>query len=118
MTLEGLRFVMLGCADVERSVAFYRDILGLALSARFEDFGFFNTGETQFALSGDLGRRPASNGERAEFVFGAKNVVEAHRELSARGVQFVREPRAVNDANWAANFLDPDGHLLSIYGAR
>jgi catechol 2,3-dioxygenase-like lactoylglutathione lyase family enzyme len=113
---------MLGSADVDRSVEFYRDVLGLALSGRFEDFAFFRShdgvqGETQLAISGELGRR-ATEGNGVEVVFGAKSVVETHAQLSARGVQFVNEPRPVNDANWAVSFRDPDGHLLSLYGAR
>jgi catechol 2,3-dioxygenase-like lactoylglutathione lyase family enzyme len=109
MIVEGLRYVMLGCSDLDASVAFYRDTLGLVLISRFEDFAFFETGEAKLALSGELGR--------AEFVLGAKSVVEAHRVLSGRGVKFINEPRQVNEANWAANFRDPGGHLLSIYGA-
>jgi catechol 2,3-dioxygenase-like lactoylglutathione lyase family enzyme len=118
MELENLAFVLLGCADVERSVAFYRDVLGLPLAARFEDFAFFQTGETQLALSGELGRRAADHSYGAEFVFATKSVVQMRDALAARGVQFISEPRAVNDENWAASFRDPDGHLLSIYGAR
>lgn len=118
MIVEGLRYVMLGCSNVDVSVAFYRDKLDLQLLSRFEDFAFFETGEAKLALSGELGRREPEGNESAEFVLGAKSVVEAHRILSERGVKFVSEPRQVNDANWAANFHDPDGHLLSIYGAR
>jgi catechol 2,3-dioxygenase-like lactoylglutathione lyase family enzyme len=111
MNLQGLRFVMLGAGDVDRCVAFYRDTLGLPLSGRFGDFAFFDTGATTLALSGEL----ATN---AEYVFGANSVNETYSALRERGVVFVNEPRPVNDANWAVSFRDPQGHLLSIYGAR
>jgi catechol 2,3-dioxygenase-like lactoylglutathione lyase family enzyme len=112
MPVEGLRYVLLGCSNVESSVAFYRDMVGLELSARFGDFAFFKTGETQLALSGELGAA------RAEFVFGASSVTQAHEALRVRGLHFSNEPHPVNDPNWVVNFRDPDGHLLSIYGAR
>ena len=32
------------------------------------------------------------------------------------GVEFLREPSNVTGDSWAANFRDPDGHLLSIFG--
>lgn len=111
MELQGLRFVMLGAGDVDRSVAFYRDALGLPLSGRFGDFAFFDTGAATLALSGELGAG-------VECVFGASSVERAYAALRERGIVFVNEPRAVNDANWAVNFRDPQGHLLSIYGAR
>ena len=44
------------------------------------------------------------------------DVRAAHAALRERGVAFTVEPRAVNPPMWAANFNDPDGHRLSIYG--
>ena len=40
----------------------------------------------------------------------------AHRAQQGRGVTFLNEPRNVTGDQWAANFRDPDGHLLSIFG--
>jgi catechol 2,3-dioxygenase-like lactoylglutathione lyase family enzyme len=118
MILEGLRYVLLGCRDVERSLPFYRDILGLELSGRFGGFAFFRTGETQLALSSELGPPAELGAARAEFVFGAKSVTQTYEALRSRGLHFTNEPHPVNDANWVVNFRDPDGHLLSVYGAR
>lgn len=33
-----------------------------------------------------------------------------------RGVVFLSEPMNVTGDSWAANFRDPDGHLLSVFG--
>ena len=38
----------------------------------------------------------------------------ARKELKAKGVEFMNEPRDVNGRDWAANFRDPDGHLLEL----
>ncbi len=118
MQIDGLRYVLLGCSNVERSLLFYRDVVGLELSARFGDFAFFQTGETQLGLSGELGPPAANGAARAEFVFSAKSVTQAFESLSQRGVTFTNEPHPVNEGNWVVNFRDPDGHLLSIYGAE
>jgi catechol 2,3-dioxygenase-like lactoylglutathione lyase family enzyme len=112
-----LAFVMLGSSDVERSATFYRDVLGLEPGPRFEDFAFFNTGAVTLALSGELGRRSGEH-ESCEFVFGVSSVREAYERAKERGVAFVNEPRPVNAQNWAVNFNDPDGHLLSFYGSE
>jgi catechol 2,3-dioxygenase-like lactoylglutathione lyase family enzyme len=118
MELKTLSYVMLGAADVERSVEFYRDVLGLKLKARFEDFAFLDTGATTLALSGQLWRHQAvSEREALELVFSVDSVGAAYESLKPR-VTFVNEPRQVNEDNWAVNFIDPDGHALSLYGSR
>lgn len=45
---------MLGSSDLDSSVAFYGEILGLRVSGRFDNFVFFETGQTTLALSGAL----------------------------------------------------------------
>ena len=116
MQINGLRFIMLASTDIERSIAFYRDRLSLALTARFEDFAFFDCGGTTLALSGALARGAAKSGTSLEIVFGVPSVKAAFDELRATGIEFVNEPRAVNASAWAVNLNDPDGHLLSFYG--
>ena len=53
-----------------------------------------------------------------EIVFGVEDVTAAHAALTARGVAFLSAPRNVTGDQWAANFRDPDGHLLSVFGPR
>ncbi len=113
--LDGkLSFVMLGSNDVDRGVAFYRDVLGLGLSARFENFAFLDAGATTLGLTGQLA--PAAADCRShECVFGVPSVSETYATLKDR-IAFLNEPRPVNAGNWAVNFQDPDGHLCSFYG--
>jgi catechol 2,3-dioxygenase-like lactoylglutathione lyase family enzyme len=115
--IRGLSHVMLGAADVERSVEFYRDVLGLELKGRFEHFAFLDAGATTLALSGELWRQAAREREPFELVFSVDSVGAAYTTLKPR-ITFVNEPRQVNQENWAVNFTDPDGHLLSLYGPR
>ena len=49
-------------------------------------------------------------------VFSVAHVREAYEALQAKGVEFRLEPRAVAGPMWAADFRDPDGHTLSIFG--
>jgi len=116
--INGLAYVMLGATDVDRSVEFYRDILGLDLTGRLEDFAFLDTGATTLALSGELSRRQtATQRDRIEIVFSVESVAAAYDALKAR-ITFANKPRQVNEKNWAVNFNDPDGHALSLYGPR
>jgi len=108
--------VMLGASDLERSLAFYRDTLGLKLQQQLPGFLFFDGGGFTLALSKDIwtymGKAPGAT----QVVFGVENVKSSYAALKAKGVEFMNEPRDVNGRDWAANFRDPDGHLLSIFG--
>ena len=114
--LSKIGVIMLGVADTEKSVPFYRDRLGLKLSARFEDFAFFDAGSVTLALSGGLARATGKGAGAVEIVFSVEHIRQAYQALRAAGVEFSGEPRVVSGPNWAANFRDPDGHILSIFG--
>jgi predicted enzyme related to lactoylglutathione lyase len=68
------------------------------------------------ALSEGLARAVPQIGEAVEVVFAVDGVREAYEALRAKGVAFRMEPRVVAGTNWAANFDDPDGHHLSVFG--
>jgi len=114
--LSKIGVIMLGVADTEKSVPFYRDRLGLKLTARFEDFAFFDAGGVTLALSGGLARATGKGAGAVEIVFSVEHIRQAYQALRAAGVEFSGEPRVVSGPNWAANFRDPDGHILSIFG--
>ena len=114
--LSRIGIVMLGVQDLARSVGFYRDGLGLALQGEVPGFTFLDGGGVTLALSQPLAVAIAQVVGATELVFNVEDVRAAHRELQAKGVVFLNEPRNVNGRDWAANFADPDGHHLSIFG--
>ena len=118
LKLSKISVVMLGVKDVKKSIAFYRDALGLTLQNQFEVFAFFAAGGVTLVLTEAIVRNGIVTVGSAEIVFGVEGVREAHEALGARGVSFTQEPRAVNPPMWAANFNDPDGHRLSIFGPK
>jgi len=108
--------ILLGTKNAAKAIPFYRDLLGLQLTAQFEGFAFFNAGSVTLALSEGLARAIPQIGGAMEIVFAVDGVREAYEALRSRGVQFRAEPRVVAGTNWAANFDDPDGNHLSIFG--
>ena len=117
LKLSKIGVVMLGVKDLDRSVAFYRDQLGLKLQTLIPgDFAFFDAGGMMFALNVGLAKNSPQMVGATEIVFSVEGVREAYEALRARGVAFFIEPRVVNPPMWAANFTDPDGHRLSIFG--
>ena len=117
--LSKIGVVMLGVKDLGRSIAFYRDKLGLPLAQEIpNDFAFFNAGSVTLALAIPLAKHTGQGAGATEVVFSVDDITSAHQALRARGVEFVQEPRVVTGAMWAANFNDPDGHRLSIFGPK
>jgi catechol 2,3-dioxygenase-like lactoylglutathione lyase family enzyme len=120
--LTRISIVMLGVRDLARSVAFYREKLGLNVQFQSSEFAFLNAGRVTLALSTPLAQALGSPsgklGGASELVFAVDDVRAAYEALSAKGITFIREPHSVTGAQWAANFEDPDGHNLSVFGAN
>jgi catechol 2,3-dioxygenase-like lactoylglutathione lyase family enzyme len=114
--------VMIRVADMERSLGFWRERLGLPVVARFESFAFLDAGGVRIGLKAVAPPKEPDGGLSAltEIVLEVPDVFAAHEELSARGVVFRASPSPVTgDASrelWSCDCRDPDGHLVSITG--
>lgn len=120
--LSKISNVMLGVQDLSRAVAFYRDKLGLTVQFEIPGFAFLDGGGVTLTLSEPLAQAiTAQAGKVAgavEIVFAVDDVYAAYHALSARGIKFIHEPRNLTGSQWGANFEDPDGHILSIFGPQ
>ncbi len=110
--------VILRVADLQESVAFYRDRVGLELVSENPAFAFFDGGSISVALNAHPGQeRDAS---LTEIALEVEDVAATHAEMSERGIEFEVELRPVMEqdgrALHATHFLDPDGHTWSITG--
>lgn len=102
-------------SDVEKAVAFYRDVLGMKLLFQVPNLGFFDCGGVRLMLSGS--EKPAEH-YSSVIYFRVGDLQEACRELGARGVTLEREPhmiaRMADHDLWMAFFRDPDRNLLGL----
>lgn len=114
--LTQLGTVMLGVRDLAAALAFYRDKLGMSVKFQSGEFGFLEGGGVTLALSVPLEKALGHATGATELVFHVEDVRAAYEALGRQGVQFTLEPRNVAGDSWAANFDDPDGHHLSIFG--
>ena len=114
--LSKIGVIMLGVTDMEKSLSYYRDRLGLKLTMQFEGFAFFDAGGLTLTLTQALPKATGRGPGATEVVFSVKHVRAAYLALRSQGVDFFQEPRQISGPNWGANFYDPDGHLLSIFG--
>jgi predicted enzyme related to lactoylglutathione lyase len=111
--------VLLHPRDLERSRAFYRDALGLAI---YREFGGGPTRGTVFflgggflELSGGSGGSGDPPGRGVELWLQVRDLAATRRELGERGVPVLREPERMPwglDEMWIA---DPDGvHICLV----
>ncbi len=112
-----LHSIMLGVRDVDASVQFYTDKLGLVLRGRFSAFALLDANGFTITLSGQLPPdEPARKRLPVEIVLAVDSVREAYARLRARDVHFLTEPHTIDGTNDGAHFEDPDGHLFSLFG--
>ena len=119
-----LGYVVLFVEDLDRALTFYVDKVGLPL--RFQDKGYAELAVegSKFALlarsrvaelTGDAHTgHPAPGAHEGSVTLLVEDVNRVHRELAARGVDFLGGPK---DRPWGqrtACFHDPDGHLIEI----
>lgn len=114
----GIGIVMLGVRELPRSLAFYRDTLDLPVSFATAEFAFLGAGSVTLSLRHAPNLGEAREDGRVELVFPVPDVDEAYDRLLKRGVTFRIAPRVVTGDQFAADFRDPDGHVLSIFGPR
>ncbi len=115
-TVSGIGNIMLAVRDMNRSVAFYRDALGLPVRFASPEITFLRAGAVTLCLRHAPDLVDVPEDPRVEVVFDAPDVPAAHAALSSRGIAFRTAPRLVTGNLWAADFRDPDGNVLSIFG--
>jgi len=104
MNLAQIRQVSLPVSDLERAVAFYRDILGAAFTASFNPPGlaFFDFAGVRLLLE---------KGEAGSVIYFAVDDIDgAVAELRSRGLSFDDEPHMI--------FRDDEGNLLALSERR
>lgn len=124
MRLSAPEYVVLVVADLDASVRFYAEVLGLPLGHRSGPYAQFATGATRVALyereamASTLGvtslRAPPSDAPGFELGFKVDDVDAAYAELVAAGAEPATPPQ---DRPWGqrtAYVRDPDCHLIEL----
>lgn len=115
--LEAIGQIHIGVKDIERAVAFYRDILGLNLlfDVPQQKMAFFDCGGIRLYLSEDQSEEFPSN---PLLYYRVADINEAYRFLKSHGVSFEREPHVVHRTEqyelWMAGFRDSEGNFIHL----
>ena len=116
--VTGLGQIFQPVSDLDRSLPFYRDVLGLTFlfDVPGQHMAFFDLGGTRLYL-GQPEEGPFVSGGHVLYLK-VDSVREAHKELVGHDVSFVGEPHVVHRTEayelWMAFFTDPDGNSLAL----
>ena len=120
VVVESLGYVILYVRDLEASVAFYRDVVGLPFKLRDAGYAEFVTGETRFGLlertraSDLIGREPTEGGLAGEVLFLFEDVDAEAERLRGLGVDFLSGPVDQPWGHRTLHFLDPEGFVVEL----
>lgn len=117
--------ITLGVADLEASIAFYRDVLGWPTGAKPEDgVAFFQLNGIVLSLFGadalaeDAGVVPGGAAFRgvalAQNLDSIEEVDRVFAELRSKNVTVTKAPAKTFWGGYSGYFADPDGHLWEV----
>jgi lactoylglutathione lyase len=117
-----LDYTMIVVSDMQRSVEFYRDKLGIPLKFQSPDWTEFATGTTTLALHGGgvpSTQPPAGDPSKVagacSIGFNVDDVDKTYEELKAKGITFVMPPmQREGEGIKLAVAIDPDGLPVSF----
>jgi len=103
-------------SDYDRSLAWYRDVLGWEVVFELKDWGW---GQFQTPVDGLLvgigqSEEPVKPGGGATLTFGVADIDATRASLEGEGVRFDGETRQIEDMVRLATFYDPDGNTLML----
>ncbi len=128
LSVDAFRQVAQRSTDLERSVAFYRDVLGASHIATFDPPGlaFFDIGGVRLMLDAIPG---AFEHEGSPLYFSVEDLDTSVAALREAGVAIEEAPTLINKdeagyfgpagaEEWMAFFRDPDGNVLAFSEIR
>ena len=102
--------------DLERAVAFYRDVLGMSFLFQVPKMAFFDCGGVRLMLG--LPEKPEFDHPASILYYRVPDIQATAKGLEAKGVRFETAPHLVaklpDHDLWLAFFRDGEGNLLAL----
>jgi methylmalonyl-CoA/ethylmalonyl-CoA epimerase len=119
--IDGLGQIALTVSNLERSVTFYRDEVGLHfLFAPAPSLAFFALGDVRLMLSTPEGE--FAPGGSSVLYLRVADIDAEYAAMSSRGIEFVDAPHLIarmpDHDLWMCFFRDPDQHTLALMCER
>lgn len=109
--ITGLNHITLAVSDLEQSLHFYTEAIGLLFEVSWEGGAYLSMGSLWLCLSVDT---PCEKSDYTHIAFsvGAQDFEKCCNALKQSGVVEWKENKSEGESFY---FLDPDGHKLEIH---
>ncbi len=112
IVLLGLNHITFAVQDIDRSLAFYRDVLGCELHAKWNRGAYITIGDCWLCLSLDPSSSPSKGYSHIAFSIDAQSFSSFQQTLSEHYVGIWKQNTSEGDSVY---FVDPDGHRLEAH---
>lgn len=119
MKIRGVGQVSISVSDVDRAVAFYRDVLEIPFLFQVPGspgMAFFDCGGTRLYIVRP--EDPDATPSASVVYFTVDSAQDAAEELKSKGIELESEPHIIHQTEnytlWMAFFRDPDGNLMAV----
>ncbi|MCH8552182.1 MAG: fosfomycin resistance glutathione transferase [Natronospirillum sp.] len=109
--ITGINHITFSVRDLNASIEFYRDLLGMTLHVYWDTGAYLTAGDTWVCLSVGV-PRPAGDYTHIAFSVGEKALAELRSRLKLAGVEEWQQNTSEGDSLYV---LDPDGHSLELH---
>ncbi|HEV8404698.1 MAG TPA: VOC family protein [Nitrososphaera sp.] len=113
MTFRKVGAVILLVSDMEKSIRFYRDTLGIPIKTKSKAWTEFFNKDTVLALHPAKKKSKIKTGSGMLVGFEVSDLDSTVKKLKEKKVKFFKKPKEEPFGKHAI-IQDPDGHLVSI----
>ena len=116
-TLSHIGQIFVNVKDLDRAVAFYRDLLGMTfLFTAPPGMAFFDCGGIRIMLG--RADRPEIDHIASIIYYKVDDIQRVYEVFDARGIEFIIKPHLVAQMPtydlWLADFKDSEGNILAL----
>lgn len=113
MTFRKVGAVILLVSNMDKSISFYRDTLGIPVKTKSKDWTEFFNKDTVLALHPARKKNKIKTGSGMLVGFEVSDLDSTVKTLKGKKVKFFKKPKEEPFGKHAI-IQDPDGHLVSI----
>lgn len=110
--IKGTYGTMYYVTDMDKSIAFFKENLGIEPSFASADWTEFNLNGPSLCLHPTDDKNEESNGS---LIIHVENMKQLLDNLKQQGVKDVSGPYEVHPGAYHGRFTDPDGNTISLY---
>lgn len=111
-----INYVTLVVKDMQKSISFYKDVLGLSVKMNMPQWTEFDTEGTTLALTPETAEMtvdPMNNHSGISLGFQVKDLDKAYSDLRKKGASFPMPPMD-QGYGFSATFDDPNGYKITL----